>query len=354
MTNPKTTRDSNIELLRIVLMLMITMHHLITRGCGLREMTDPSLFEANSSTWFQLLVNSLVIVGVNAYVFISGYFGIKFKFDRLLSLVVQALFYSVVLYLLMTVLGFTDFSLKDLIKSFAPIVMTQWWFLSCFLVLYVLSPILNKGLAVLNKTQMILTLLVLAYLGLFRIMPENYLSGVGFSIYNFIFLYVLAQFMRRFVGKVRKPFLVYLASSACIFALAYIAFSKGRLDWAWNVFSYNNLLVVVGAVALFFTFKQLSIQKQWINRLAPFAFGVYLFQEHSSVHPQLTRLVQYLQGLFGEAPSFFGILVILAVCIFVAGILFDKLRMLVCTPIIAYVLNLTPIKKLSSCLDSNN
>ena len=73
-------RDSNIELLRLVCMLFILLHHFIVHG---------SEFVTAPSVWLTIM-NSFLVIAVDCFVLISGYFGIKAKwkgFIHLLSLI---------------------------------------------------------------------------------------------------------------------------------------------------------------------------------------------------------------------------------------------------------------------------
>lgn len=353
MIKEKAVRDSNIELLRIVLMMMIIMHHLITRGCGLREMIGESgTFEASATTWIQLLINSFIICAVNAYVFISGYFGIQFRAKRLLLLVTQALFYSFGLYLLMSGLGYVDFSLREIVKSLLPISRSMWWFFNCFFALYIFSPILNKGLSVLKKGQIVTILILLFYLGYVKFIPDNMVSGKGFSVFSFIFIYILAYFLRRFEMNLKKPFLIYFMSSLVIFVAAYSAFIYDKIEWSWSMFSYNNPLVLVAAVGLFYTFKNFRIQKNWINIISSFTFGIYLFHEVEYVNPVLANVVQYLQGIIETPILFFCILFVFMLLIFVIGMGLDKIRQWLCEPLVNYLLSRRLVRKAIAYIES--
>ena len=74
-------RDSNIELLRIICMLFILIHHFIIHSLV------PDLFvrdgNINAYRVACIIVNGVVYVGVNCFILISGYYGIKFKLRSL-------------------------------------------------------------------------------------------------------------------------------------------------------------------------------------------------------------------------------------------------------------------------------
>ena len=86
-------RMANIELLRGLSMLMVVMLHFLGKGELLPTLTG-NMDATGYVAWF---MESLCIVAVNVYMLISGYFLVEssFKLGRLLSLMLQVIFYSV-------------------------------------------------------------------------------------------------------------------------------------------------------------------------------------------------------------------------------------------------------------------
>lgn len=85
-------RESNIELLRLVIMAFIVLHHFIFHGLGqykyLALGASPLL--SGSQIDCALIVDSFLIAAVDVFILISGYFSIKFKasgFVKLFSIV---------------------------------------------------------------------------------------------------------------------------------------------------------------------------------------------------------------------------------------------------------------------------
>lgn len=69
-------RQSNIELLRIVSMLLILIVHIDGASLGLPQpMGD--ITSITTRDWWRLIVESISIIGVNCFVLILGYFGIR-------------------------------------------------------------------------------------------------------------------------------------------------------------------------------------------------------------------------------------------------------------------------------------
>ena len=78
-------RNTNIEILRILLMLMVCFLHLAVHGYGYFSHNTHPLNNVSDHSFLLSLLVSLTIPVVNTYVLISGYFGIKFKWNSVFS-----------------------------------------------------------------------------------------------------------------------------------------------------------------------------------------------------------------------------------------------------------------------------
>lgn len=342
----KVQRDSNIELLRIVLMFMIIVHHLVTRGLKLREL-GLGTYTPMSSTTFQILLNSFLIVAVNTYIFISGYFEIKFKVRVLISFILQCLFYSVLLYLVFVGLGLNTWSLKGFATTFY-FLYKGWWFVPVYLTLYALSPMLNKGLAAMNKKQMICMIVVLLIIAHIKFVMGNFISAQGFGIYNFIFIYIVAHYCRNYVKKVDYAWLWYISCSLIIFAMAYGLYVFGKPRGTWAIYNYNNPVLILSAVFLFYTFKNISIRSGVINSVAGLVFGTYLFHEQRDVCLYLRdHVMVYVQSIAPNDIALFAAIFLLAMIVFVVGISIEKIRQYICDPIVNYLYSFKLIQRIS-------
>ena len=84
-------RDSNMELLRIIAMLLVCIVHANFRA--LPVPTYEEAFTNVSSSILRYFTESISIICVNLFVLISGWYGIKFKFSRLKEFLAQVLFF---------------------------------------------------------------------------------------------------------------------------------------------------------------------------------------------------------------------------------------------------------------------
>lgn len=86
----KTQRNSNIELLRIIAMLMIVAHHYVTDSLPSYYLSD------GPNKWLSELLYSYGKTGVNIFVLITGYYMVNMSFSikRPLKIIGQVWFYS--------------------------------------------------------------------------------------------------------------------------------------------------------------------------------------------------------------------------------------------------------------------
>ena len=151
-------RNSNLELLRIIAMIFIIAHHLVVFAL------DGLPFVANNLNTFALYFISMFgKIGVDIFIFISAYFMIKSKFTlrKLLILGGEVYFYSF-LFLAIGILFLTPGTLTPPIvgASILPISHNAYWFVTCYIVLMLFSPFLNKFINGISKNTFIKVILL--------------------------------------------------------------------------------------------------------------------------------------------------------------------------------------------------
>ena len=253
-----SNRNCSFDVLRIICMMMIVTLHFLSHGNMLNFFSKGEV-----SYYIIALIRTLCICSVNVFVLITGFFMINkegINFRRLLSIIFSVFFYSWIYLGLNIVFQFTELDFKQTITSVFPISYKLYWFPTCYLFIYVLSPFLNKFLKNLSNKSYRLLLLVLFLIFSVgsEIIPMSDPFGVvnGYSAVWFVFLYCLAGYIRihgfRFNLSPRKWLMVYFLS-ATIMCLADIALSLlssrisaiGRYGLEHQFSRYCSILVVL-------------------------------------------------------------------------------------------------------------
>ena len=161
-------RNSSIELLRMWFMLMIVTIHAYGHGCGL----DYDYLYSLGSDWstaHHLGLLSLGKCGVTGFVFISGYYGVSLKWNKIGTMVAMLLFYI----LLLALIGGQGLGIvRSMLHPW-----DSWWFIGSYIVICVLAPIINKGIETLTKSQfrnILLFMLFYEYVGRFVGMDNSH------------------------------------------------------------------------------------------------------------------------------------------------------------------------------------
>lgn len=112
--------DSNLELFRILSMLVIVAHHYVVNS-GLLECIDAQT-KLQLKDYFSLLFGWGGKTGINCFVLITGYFMCtshitKQKFCKLLG---EYYFYTIGIWAVFLLTGYEAFSVKDLLQVLFP------------------------------------------------------------------------------------------------------------------------------------------------------------------------------------------------------------------------------------------
>lgn len=300
-SKPHIKRMANIELLRILAMMMVVSLHFLAKGELLPALTG----ELNGQGYLAWFLESFSIMAVDVYVLISGYFLVEtgFRCKRVISLVLQVLFYTClipVVLILTGVLSIHDLTFWNILQYIFPTNMLHYWFVSAYVLMFLFTPVLNVAVHAMKKQQLqmaIVILLIMESVSKTLIPVRLELDNLGYDAYWFMVVYLIAAYIRLygipFFEKLEsKSGFVFLGGGVAIFLwtmvirLAYLKTGQFQ-NFIESAYGYNHLLTIGSAVALFYTFYYVQISSQKLSTLvcavAPFTFGVYLLHEHVNI-----------------------------------------------------------------------
>ena len=334
-------RLSNFELLRLLCMLMVLNLHSFwgwQHGTGIWQAVD--FFRESTS-----------ICAVDCFVLISGYFGIKWKFNSLFNLFFQLFFYSIGVYLVAVACGVVGWDLKSFLMRFACLSTDSWGFVVSYVILYFCSPVLNI-FAERHSAKMLFVYIIVFVLAL------NLISFTASSAFTYSVVYLIGRLLRKInIESVKMPAtLLYWITTATIFIIVYFVLFKmfhissaeivGKRPVGSIGYDYAAPLVILQAVTLFSIFAKIKIECKIINWCARSAFAVFLIH----MHPTIKQIgyLSFAQGLY-EYPvlKHIFILVILIVSVFVGSIIIDRFRIFIssiCYYVIEKIYGFIPTK----------
>lgn len=273
----KTMRMSNFELLRIICMIFIITHHFAVH----------TYLSLSTPIFNFRVMNALTIggkLGVNIYILISGYFLINsnFKIKKLIKLILEIIFYTVLIYTILSLLGYARFDITTFVRQFFPIYKSQYWFMTYYIILYLLSPFLNKLLKNCNFKEFIILISILLIYQL-----DTPLSSPSFNMGEliwFITLYSIAAFIRLHPNKYMNKTIVWILSFTVTFGLMFYFYTFHR-EYIWGM---TNLVCLIASVSLFLVFRNINIKNnKIINLISSTTLGIYLIHDNVYIRENL-------------------------------------------------------------------
>lgn len=320
-------RDSNIELMRLVLMLFIVVHHGITHGLGLdgfSEWGGVNLINNQQDMLLVSITNSCLIFSVNAFVLISGYFSINFRIDKIFSLLLPVLIYSL---LFTTIPAIVNNEYGVAMKSLFFLSRGPYWFILDYLFLMVIAPLLNQGYAALSKEKSLVTIILLLIVNCyFGFVWGDKVNNNGYSLMQFVLMYSIGRYIRTFPIKIpkSKAFLGYLCCSIVNGLLFYFCVKIGSGSFAWKLTYYNNPFVIASSVFFFLYFINVRISSRVVNYLSASALAIYLIQNTSFISKIYYGSIEYCHTQYGNTLISLAWILLLSIIICMTSIGVDK------------------------------
>lgn len=316
-TNCRNNRLSNIEILRIVSMLFIVIWHTI--GHGIKDIDTIPSFDKNLISCLQ----SFIIVHVNCFVLITGYFGIHTNIKKLLRFIILIAFYVLIINAIALIITEKYISFSILF----PISRSPYWFVNSYLCLFITAPFINIFIKNINQYQYWKLLLILAFVNVYLgFIHHNPINVNGYNYSQFVFLYFIGRYINIYKWNIKqynstKWLQLYIITSLIFIIFRYIC-SKLEISNYINVIAYNNPIVIMESICIFMCFKMLKIKdNNVINFIAKSAFSVYLIHDHPIVRDCITNFISKM-----KFNNIFTSLMLLSFLIFIICLVIDFIR----------------------------
>lgn len=277
------------EMLRIVAMSMILIHHFMRHGLDRALPND-----------LYYLLDIAVYYGVNLFFLVSGHFLIKTSLKSITKICLIIIFFGLVNLIISAGCGEIADG-KTWIKAIVyPISGSPYWFMKEYILLLITAPFINTALKTIPLRQYRNALIIFTVAIIYmrdHVASYNYLNGLYF--------YCLAHYLRRadFAMRFSKRtfMLVFIAITAAGAITSYLLAPTYYYFFLYFD-SYDTPFMILGAASLYLYFCRLSFSSRFVNSVAGAAFGCYLLQDgflgNSVIYPlQLRFAEQYGYGL---------------------------------------------------------
>ena len=359
--NNKSLRASNIELLRIIAMLMIICYHIIIHCVNVQLVSIASI-EKMQNGWFcfplfykQLLALALMmpfgLVGNALFIMISGYFLVDREIDILKisrKLLSQLLFAAVLLVLASSAFIFKSSNVEVPETLFSYIKIQYFnkmsWFVGYYFIIMLLAfCFLNYFLATLDRKKylgFLFTILAISQLSWSGSLLDDLASGLRTVVIG-IYFYALGGYIKKYnpFDRIRGyVFILVIVLTNCLIGISYYNNVIGKIqayyynqtipgalitDFTQSIPRFENysIVVVVLGICTFELFRRLRLPNlKFLNALARGTFMIYLLHDNGFSY-SIWETQDWITLLYNDFWGFMSKLFTWVLAIFVCGLM---------------------------------
>ncbi|MCR0329251.1 acyltransferase [[Clostridium] innocuum] len=293
----KTNRNISIDLFKCISMIMVIILHILGHGGILFAAVEGSL-----QSYILWLLEILCMCAVNCFAIISGYLLITRlpSYKRILNLWIQVVFYCIIITFFI-ILFFPNISSvlgkKNIIlQSVFPLLNNQCGYFTCYFLLSIFIPFLNKFLNNLSHREYkTLVLLLFICFSIIPILSRSDLFGTdnGYAAIWLFVMYIYGAYIKLF----------YKHNNGCPAKYLFFYFSSSTLAWFFKFFLFNNEVqiaqvlinkdifiyytspfIVLSSIFLLLFFININIKSKSFSKFICYAssgsFAVILIHDH--------------------------------------------------------------------------
>ena len=334
-------RSYNVDLLRIISMMMVVTLHSLSRSGMLTE-TEGIIFNLS---WFLEIV---CYGAVDIFLLISGYFGVKskFKLSRILSLWLQVVFYLITVEVILQVIH-GEFHIIPILKTITPVLSNQYWFFTCYFILCFFTPFINKLInessKQLNQVLFGILIFIFSVLPFIAMSPIAYAKEIdffnvnrGYSVIWCTVVYTLGALLSKLeisqYFKKSTCFLNYWLGVFLTFGI-WILCQKNDV-YGYFAVSYTSPLIVFASISLLLFFTKIKLNamiEKIVKFFVPEVFSVYLIHSNPHIYTYYTNSVRYLLNY--DFPIIFLNLMIIILLVYMVSSIVEFIRLKLFSPI---------------------
>lgn len=267
----KSERNSSIELLRIVALLLIFWMHGSGNAC-----------DNEVGTWLNIFAETIGNIGVSCFILITGYFGLRLNVKKMIKLDLMLMFYCWIGLFFQQYWG-ANLGMETQLTYIFPVIGKRSWYFTCYFALAFLSPFLNEMIEKMSKErfrQLLVTMLVI-FSGITTFCFFDIMEDGGKGLIHMIMLYLIGRYIglylndRKFkTGKLAGIFVGVLLVNYVLNLALYLVAGSVQNRFARD----NTLFTIAEAVCAFLIFKNFHFENKFVNAVAKHVPAVFIME----------------------------------------------------------------------------
>ena len=326
-------RDSNLELYRIIVMLLIVAHHyVVNTGIHIPMCETPR----EVSAIFLFIFGAWGKTGINCFVLITGYFMCKSQITvkKFMKLLMEVELYNFLFNLIFLIVGYETYTLKSFVKALIPITAINKGFTGCYLIFFLCIPFINAMIKNISQRRHLLLIALCMFV-------YSFLGTVTWAFVNFnyiswfIVLYLVSSYIRLYPNKILENARLWGISTLILIMISIFYMLRSvqlqsvvTIDTVYYYLSDSNkIMAVLIGISSFLFFKNVKIKySPVINKFGASTFGVLLIHSNSDAMRRFLWCDLLKTASMYSAPYLYAHAVGSVICIFVLCSIIDWCR----------------------------
>lgn len=235
---------------------------------------------------FLTCIDVLQYCFVDLFVVLSGYLLCckKTNYGKICRLWILCLFTSLGIMSIMSVCFPESISISGIVRSVFPILTCSYWYITVYMILYVMSPAFNKiirnaDVGKFRKYLVFFTIVLTIVMGANPLVPDSIFIGSSQSIIWFCYLYFVGAYLK--FSNSNRTWLYICGAVVSFLTMFIIQWTRLPLPEHMNIMNGSGILPLVFTVCLFRTVIPISPRKniKILSYISQSSLLVYLIQE---------------------------------------------------------------------------
>lgn len=331
----KKERESGIELYKVIAIFLIVLSHVIQTltepnyVLGIGEGTFINIATATTNLNVLLLAVFRICgaLGNNMFFICSAWFLVnskKMSLKKVVHMILDMWIINMIVLIALRSIG-VQLQISDTVKTFFPTTFANNWYITCYLLFYMIHPFLNRMLEQLsiNEHLAFATILFVIYF----IIPVLPLEEINLFFANELVIFLATYVIVSFIKIYKNEWTEKLKTNKCILFVSVISyivlilcvdflglrtnyFLNRLVRWNMN----NSLFMFLIAFSSFNIMKKKEFINRTINYLSSLSLLVYIFHENLAFRRYFRPVIEFsILNRFGIEHAF-----ICAVCMAVS------------------------------------
>lgn len=330
-------RNSSLDLLKIIAMILIIAHHYYVHG-GFDAVNVGNISKGRV---FLEQVSMYGSWSCDLFALITGFYMIgtcedgKKRLRKIIKLLVEIYFYAILIFVILTYLGLATFSFTNILHVIFPILWGNWYIIA-YLLFYLLVPYINPLLNQLSeKDYRKLLLIMFICWSVVPTLTQLYKSWEFSNVDFFVVMYAFGGYYRLHrYGKQKYAnawnavigllcFGIAIGSVALCNYLGVHWQNDSLLGIAQYFIPLYSFVGMIWSLAWFAFFTNIQFYSRAVSFVAGSVFGIYMIHENDFLRPVLWTVWKPNSGYVNDPYAHFAMKVVL---IFVGCLLVDIVR----------------------------